>query len=241
MQTILDFIKVVIKLGLMACLFVISLIIVINLFVILSSRSATINQLDSIPESYQDLDVPVLVLGAGVINNEQPSEILRKRLDKVFDIYQNYPNKTFIMSGDHREDNYNEVAVMKDYLIEKGIPSQQIYLDHAGYSTYDSIYRLKHIIQVDQAIIVTQGYHLSRALLLANKLQVDAVGVAADEVPSTRIQRETREIFARLKDFAICYLNYEPQGPEKNYAFTLKYTGDHTDHKENLNRYQEKD
>ncbi|MCW6674557.1 YdcF family protein [Aerococcaceae bacterium NML171108] len=205
----------------------------INLFVILFAQSRTLT-VEELTQSTQQAKVPILILGAGVINNETPSSILAKRLDKALEVHQALPNNPLIASGDHREDNYNEVAVMKHYLIEHGVDSNQIYLDHAGYSTYDSLYRFKKVLNQDKIIIVTQGYHLSRALLLADSLGIDAVGVAADEVPSTRWQREVREIGARLKDFAVAYLGYRPPQPEEAYAFSLQESGDLTNTKESL-------
>lgn len=206
----------------------------INLYVIMfgQSRTMTVEEVANHPD-YQH-NVPILVLGAGVINNETPSNILAKRLDTALALHQAMPNHPLIMSGDHREDNYNEVAVMKDYLVAHGIDSQQIYLDHAGYSTYDSLYRFKKILKHDKVIIVTQGYHLSRALMLAQSLGIEAVGVAAEEVDSTRMQREVREVGARLKDFAVAYFGYRPPQPEEAYAFSLDDSGDVTNTKESL-------
>ena len=179
-------------------------------------------------------ETPVLVLGAGVVNNSYPSNILKARLDKAYEIYQQAPHKSFIMSGDHRDQYYDEVSVMKNYLVEKGIPEDKIFLDHCGYSTYDSLYRLKHVIKEPKVIIVTQKYHLSRAMMLSKKLDIDAIGVSSSEVSSTRLNREAREVFARLKDFAVCYLNYQPQAPEENFAFSIEEAASKTDRKENL-------
>lgn len=234
MQTIFQIFKFLFKVGLLVCLFIISLVILVNLFIIKTSQDRIKLNLEELDQDYIVDNVPVLVLGAGVINNQRPSGILQERLDKAVEIYQSYPNKVFIMSGDHREDNYNEVSVMKQYLMDKGIPSQQIYLDHAGYSTYDSIYRLKKVLKVDKAILVSQAYHLPRALQLSKKLCLDSLGLAANEIESTRIKREFREVFARLKDFAVCYLAYQPEEPESNLAFNLYESGDLTNNKEAL-------
>ena len=236
MQDLFHWLKLMIKLGLMVILCVIAVIILINLFVILVTKANMSSEFSQMDTKYQSAEVPVLVLGAGVIDNERPSDILKARLDQALEVYQQAPDKIFIMTGDHREDNYNEVAVMKKYLVSQGIPSQQIYLDHAGYSTYDSIYRLKKIIHVDRAIIISQGYHLPRALMLAEHLKIDSVGLPAAEIDSTRSHREFREIFARLKDFAVCYLAYQPETPEIHYAFSLNYSGDDTDSKSQLNQ-----
>lgn len=206
----------------------------INLFVILSAQSRTYTVERLSKSDYKQANIPVIVLGAGVINNKVPSNVLSKRLDTAVAIHQILPKKQFIMSGDHKEDNYNEVAVMKEYLIEHDVPSQQIYLDHAGYSTYDTLYRAKKVLNLNKVIIVTQGYHLSRALLLARSMGLDAIGVPAEEVHSTRSQREIREIGARLKDFAVAYLGYTPRQPELDYGFSLTKSGDLTNEKERM-------
>lgn len=176
-------------------------------------------------------EIPVMVFGAGVINNERPSEILKNRLDKAYELYQAQPNRLLIMSGDHREDNYNEVLVMKSYLVEKGIPSEQIYLDHAGYSTYDSLYRMKHVFELPQLIAITQGYHLPRAILLARHLDIDLVGLKADETSSTRIEREFREIFARLKDIGVTF-GFNPGEIDMTGQMDFSKSGDLTNKKD---------
>lgn len=210
----------------------------INLFVMGSAKSQIYgtDRLGQLPDSYQKENIPVLVLGAGIIDNAHPSKILELRLQACQMLYASYPDKKLIMTGDHRESNYNEVGVMKNYLLGQGVPSEQIYLDHAGYSTYDSLYRLKYVFHQDQAIIVTQKYHLSRALMLARSLGIDAIGVAADENPSTRKEREIREVLARVKDFSVAYLGFQPDRPTNNYDFSLSKNGDLTNNKDSLEK-----
>ena len=115
------------------------------------------------------------------------------------------------MSGDHGRDEYDEVNIMKDYAIEKGIPSESIFMDHAGFSTYESIYRAKEIFQAKKVVIVTQKYHLYRALYIAKKLGLEAYGVGADPREYRgAFYREVREIIARNKDFIKCILKPKP-------------------------------
>lgn len=207
----------------------------INLFTIGTTYQAMLSIDELIESDFIAADVPVIVLGAGVVDNIEPSRILGQRLDQAAAIFEVAPEKQFIMSGDHRDDYYNEVAVMKDYLIDKGLPSEQIFLDHAGYSTYDSLYRLKNVIGEKRVIIVTQGYHLSRALMLARGLGIDAIGVPASDSNSSRVYREAREIFARVKDFSVTYLGYqEKTKPNLGEIFDLEMTGNQTDNKEEL-------
>lgn len=234
MHLLIAFIKEVFKFSLMAVMGIVITIALINLFVIFSARQHIVQ--GESQHAYMMDDTPVLVLGAGVINNAYPSHILQARLDKAYEIYQQAPDKRFIMSGDHRDQYYNEVSVMKNYLMEKGIPENQIYLDHCGYSTYDSLYRLKNVIKQSKAIIVTQEYHLSRAMMVSDNLGMNAIGVAAEEVPSTRWNREAREVFARLKDFAVCYLKYQPPHPETNFAFSIDESAEKTDDKNSLKK-----
>lgn len=211
-----------------------AMIVMINTFIIVRSLPAT-RTVDAFKEqTTRETNLPVLVLGAGVINNEEPSSILQARLDKAYELYQQDPQRKFIMSGDHMEDNYNEVDVMKKYLMDKGIPSEQIYLDHAGYSTYESMYRLKNVLGIDQAIIVTQGYHLPRALMIARHIGLKAWGCPAAERSSTRLEREGREILARLKDFAVVYFAYPQDILEEGYAFDIEQSGDLTNDKDTL-------
>ena len=106
-----------------------------------------------------------------------------------------------IVSGDHGRKNYDEVRTMKDYAVAQGIPSDKIFKDHAGFSTYDTLYRARDVFKIKKAILVTQKYHLARALYLAQSMGIEAVGVSAD-LRSYRGQsyRELREYIARTKD-----------------------------------------
>lgn len=111
----------------------------------------------------------ILILGAGIWGN-RPSYILEDRLLEGANLYNKKIAPKIIVSGNHRDEEYNEVKVMKDFLIAKGIPNQDIFMDHAGSSTYDSIYRAKYIFKVKKIVIVTQQYHLYRSIYIAKKL-----------------------------------------------------------------------
>lgn len=152
----------------------------------------------------------VLVLGAGVTGSE-PSGALQDRLTEAVALYKKGAAPKLLMSGDHAHDGYDEVNVMKEYAVGEGVPSQDVFMDHAGFSTYDSIYRARDVFQVKKMIIVTQKYHLYRALYIAEKLGVEAYGVDAEllEREGTFV-RELREIVARAKDVAKCVFKPDP-------------------------------
>jgi vancomycin permeability regulator SanA len=144
----------------------------------------------------------ILVLGALVRDGGKPSGILEDRLITGIQAYESGASDRLLMSGDHGQDNYDEVNAMKDYALTAGIPSENIFMDHAGFSTYESLYRARDIFQVKTVLIVTQEYHLYRALYVARALGLNAYGVAADRTTYAGMPRfEAREILARMKDF----------------------------------------
>jgi len=115
------------------------------------------------------------------------------------------------MSGDHGTKEYDEVNSMKAFAIEKGIPSEDIFMDHAGFSTYESVYRTKEIFEAENVIIVTQRYHLYRAIYLAESIGLTSCGVPADlRVYHGQTYRDMREHIARVKDFLYAIFKPEP-------------------------------
>lgn len=155
----------------------------------------------------------VLVLGAGVWGNS-PSHMLEERLNKGVEVYNTGCTNRILMSGDHGRTDYDEVNVMKDFAIDNGALAEEVFMDHAGFSTYESMYRAKEIFQVKKVVIVTQKYHLYRAVYDARKLGLEAYGVAADgqynySLP-VRSYNNTREAMARCKDFIWCIFKPEP-------------------------------
>lgn len=152
----------------------------------------------------------VLVLGCGVYGNT-PSHMLEDRLLQGIELYKNGASTKMLMSGDHGQQDYDEVNVMKDFAIERGVESENIFMDHAGFSTYESMYRAKEIFQAEKVLIVTQGYHLYRAIYDARAMGIDAYGVASDpRTYSGQAYRDIREILARNKDFLYCIIKPEP-------------------------------
>ena len=191
-------------------IFIITIAIIvlgINAYVKGSTKNQIIENKDY--SSLQDIDC-ILVLGAGVWG-ENPSPMLKDRLLEGVNLYQNNVAPKIIMTGDHGREEYDEVNVMKKYAMDKGVPSGDVFMDHAGFSTYESLYRAKEIFEADKVVIVTQKYHLYRALYIANQLGIEAYGVASD--PRKYVgaaYREIREILARNKDFIQCIFKPEP-------------------------------
>ena len=187
---------------------IISIIILgINFYVKISTKNQIIKESEYAKLS--DIDC-IIVLGAGVWG-DKPSPMLEDRLLEGIKLYKNNVSSKIIMSGDHGREEYDEVNIMKNYAIEKGIPSENIFMDHAGFSTYESIFRAKEIFEAKKVVIVTQKYHLYRALYVANQLGLEAYGVGADPrqyVGAT--YRELREILARDKDFVKCLFKPNP-------------------------------
>lgn len=167
----------------------------------------------TVEEASQENFDCVLVLGAGVWG-DSPSHMLEERLNKGIEVYKTGCTKRILMSGDHGREEYDEVNVMKDFAVDGGAIAEEVFMDHAGFSTYESMYRAKEVFQVKKVVIVTQKYHLYRAVYNARKLGLDAYGVAADgqynySLP-VRTYNNSREAIARCKDFIWCIFKPEP-------------------------------
>ncbi len=143
-------------------------------------------------DTWAPADVPArpvaIVFGAGVYPDGRLSPILADRVATAVELYQTGKVRKLLMTGDNRFADYNEPAHMRTYALNLGVPDEDIVLDYAGRRTYDSCYRARHIFGVDEAILVTQSYHLDRALFTADRLGIDAVGVAADKRHYTLIR-----------------------------------------------------
>lgn len=177
-------------------------------------------------KSLSDVDC-ILVLGASVKEDETPSLMLKDRLDKGVELYFAGCSPKLLMSGDHGGMYYNEVSVMKNYAKKASVPGEDIFMDHAGFSTYDSMYRAKHIFNADKVIIVSQRYHLYRSLYIARQLGIDAYGVAAEDIKySNQTFRDIREILAITKDFAKAAV--KPEAAMMGECISLDGDGDKT-------------
>lgn len=154
----------------------------------------------------------ILVLGAGV-HGTTLSHMLEDRVKTGITLYENGASKKILMSGDHGRENYDEVNAMKSYAIDKGVISSDIFMDHAGFSTYESMYRARDVFAAKKVLIVTQKYHLYRAIYVARYLGLDAYGVDAqlrEYAGHTNIYNTLREFLARNKDFLYVRLNPAP-------------------------------
>lgn len=155
----------------------------------------------------EDFDC-IMVLGAGLWDGE-PSPMLQERLDFGLIAYETECSEKLLMSGDHGRKEYDEVNKMKEVAVQNGVPADNVFMDHAGFSTYESMYRARDVFQVEKMVIVTQEYHLYRAVYNARKLGIDAYGFAADRLEYP-IYNDVREALARLKDFFYCIVEPEP-------------------------------
>ncbi len=150
-------------------------------------------------------DVPkhgvAIIFGAGLWRDGSPTPVLRDRVATGAALYHAGKVEKLLMSGDNRFDDYNEPAAMRDYALSLGVPEEAIVLDYAGRRTYDTCYRARDIFRLDSAILVTQKFHLPRALYTCNALGVAATGVPADQRTYRRgslLYWHSRETFATL-------------------------------------------
>ena len=194
----------------MFCLGIVGVLTVFGLSTYMKSHTAE-HILSEEEAAKLDADC-ILILGCGVREDGSPSLMLRDRLETGIALYEAGAAEKLLMSGDHGRKEYDEVNTMKDFAMERGIPSADIFMDHAGFSTYDSMYRARDIFCTEKVIIVTQEYHLPRALYVAEKLGLEAYGVAALDVNyHGQAYRESREMLARAKDFCTAWMQPKPK------------------------------
>jgi len=140
-----------------------------------------------------------IVFGAGLRRDGRPTAVLYDRVLTAVQLYQQGKVHKLLMSGDNRFENYNEPESMKQAAIELGVPEQDIVLDYAGQRTYDTCYRARHIFGLQEAVLITQSFHLPRALYLCEALGVNAVGVSADQrtyLRGSQLVWNVREVMA---------------------------------------------
>ena len=153
----------------------------------------------------------IVVLGCGVRPDGQPSDMLADRIAQGVALYEKGASPKLLMSGDHSRSDYDEVNTMRNVAVEAGVPADDVFMDHAGFSTYESMHRAKSVFGADRIIVSTQRYHLYRALYAAHGLGLEAIGVAADRHTfAQQLWFDLREIPARTKDFFLAWLHTEP-------------------------------
>lgn len=199
----------------LACALVVALgalVVFANVYTVASTRDNvhTIAQLEGVQAD------AVVVLGASVFADGTPSDILADRLEVAVDLYKADAASVIIVSGDNRDAHYNESDAMKAYCVSLGVPEEDVYVDHAGYDTYSSMYRACYVYGAESVIVVTQAYHLYRALACAQGLGMDAQGVAADKGSyDNQLNYSLREVAARTKDFLQTLLKVPPAEPSQ--------------------------
>lgn len=170
------------------------------------------NQILTPEEAARLTDVDcILVLGCLVKENGVPSDMLHDRLQRGVELFDLGAAPKLLMSGDHGREGYDEVDAMKRFAVDAGVASEHVFMDHAGFSTYESMYRARDIFQAKKIIIVTQEYHLYRAIYIAERLGMEAYGVSADyRAYYGQFNRDVREMLARVKDFGTSLFQPKP-------------------------------
>jgi SanA protein len=180
-------------------------LILAGLFILLLLAARLTTGLVARPKTYTSSEVPTrrvaIVFGAGLWRDGTATPVLYDRVKTAADLYFAGKVEALLMSGDNRFVEYNEPAVMRQVALSLGVPETAIVLDYAGRRTYDTCYRASHIFMVEEAILVTQAFHLPRAIYLCSHLGVDAVGVEADQHiyrRSTMLYWNLRELLATV-------------------------------------------
>ena len=195
------------------------MIVALALFVPLASNGVeyltkrdSIFQVDEVVASGEHYDA-IMVLGASVTPQREPSVMLRDRLDAAIELYNAGVAPAIIMSGDNFSDAdyYNEVSVMKEYVVANGVPSEDVFCDHAGVCTYDSMYRAYYVFNVHRMVVVTQTYHLYRAIYDAEAFGIHTIGVSSNLHQYDRpLYNQFREFFARVNDYIKVWTHANP-------------------------------
>ncbi len=180
-------------------------LIVWNVYILRSTQVYTVSDLQDLTPAQT-----VMVLGAGVYANGALSPILKDRVDTARMIYTAGKANRILITGDNSTDAYNEVIPVREYLLEQGVPAHHIFVDYAGFNTYDSMYRARDVFEVDSAIVVTQAFHMPRALFIANALDITVQGYPSG-IEDVSYTNHIRETLARVKSLAEVLLQRQPR------------------------------
>jgi len=163
----------------------------------------------------------VLILGSGIGKNGELSDILRDRLDSTMELFANGKVSRIIVSGDNSHENYNETNAMRDYFLEQNFLPRVIFTDYAGFDTFDSVVRAREIFGAEKLVIATQEFHLPRAIFLAEKLGIDAIGFSANlREYRDETRMNLREILANVKAAGNILFDSEPHFLGKKFELT---------------------
>lgn len=174
-------------------------VLAINFIVVGQTVDNVFLSVEKLPQESFDC---ILILGAGLQRDGSPSHMLEDRIKTGVAVFNEIDAEFILMSGDRSGDHYDEPAAMKKYALELGVDEESILIDEKGFSTFESIERAKEIYGFDSIVVITQEYHLYRALYISEAQGLDAVGVSADlRQYRGQIYREIREILARVKDY----------------------------------------
>ena len=199
--------KKLIKFCIWACMAAAVFCLLANIRVI-SAASAKIVGPNELAERKVDC---IIVLGARVYEDGTLCTILKDRMDTAIDRYRAGVSDRLLLSGDHGTVSYDEVTAMKAYAMEEGVEEKDIFLDHAGFSTYETMYRASTIYGAKSCVVVTQRFHLYRSVYLAERMDMDTYGVEADRRAYDRMAyNQTREALARVKDVLFAAFRPEP-------------------------------
>lgn len=203
-------IHIILKVSLVLILIIFALSLTINLYIINFSKKYIFSDISEVPGKYA-----VIVPGASVINNRSVSHVLRDRIEAGMDLLDNGTVIKFMISGDHGKVDYDEVNTARKYILQMHtVDEDKIFMDHAGFSTYETMYRARDVFCVTDCCIVTQKFHIYRAVYIARKLGLDAVGYVSPSINDFRkrtiIAWNIREYFARVKAFFDVLFNVKP-------------------------------
>jgi vancomycin permeability regulator SanA len=190
------FFRTVLKILLILVIISVLVLAPTNIYIVVRANANIVLQAQAKPAEC------IIVPGALVQPDGQPSLMLKDRLDVAYELYKAGAAPKILVSGDHGTVSYDEVNNMRKYLENRGVPTEDIFMDHAGFDTYDTMYRARDIFEVKSAIVVTQKYHLYRAVYLAQEMGLDIQGVACDRYHSPmQLYYDAREVAARAKAF----------------------------------------
>lgn len=186
---------------------ILSAVFLINFHINSESKPYILSNAESSPKVQA-----VLVLGAKVYSDGRMSPMLEDRAATALQFYRKGMAEKFLVSGDHGTKGYDEANAVKSYLVENGVDGDDIFLDYAGFDTYDSLYRAREIFKVQSAVIATQNFHLPRAVYIGRALGIQVWGISADRQSYMNVEyNQTRELLSKIKAFLDVNLHSKPK------------------------------